>query len=169
MMTSQPARQYGSAVRPIRGEVGPPEPGQAYFGYPQPSRVQFPVPTQAPAEHDARPDPRQAERKHQHRAERAQPRPPRSAERPAPRSSEPAPPTQPIRRPTPVVARPSTEPEIQGGRPTWPPMVPTGAGPAQPRPFRAHSRAARSRVALHLVGYPLVAVLGVMVAVLCLR
>ena len=50
-MTIQPARNYYSTERPNRREVGPPAPGQAYFGYPQPSSrpnsQPFPVPTQA--------------------------------------------------------------------------------------------------------------------------
>ncbi len=54
-MTIQPARSYYSTERPTRREVGPPAPGQAYFGYPQPSPqpisstgpAAFPVPQQA--------------------------------------------------------------------------------------------------------------------------
>ena len=43
-MTSQQVRPYRSSNPLVRGDAQPPAPGQAYFGYPQPSLVQFPMP-----------------------------------------------------------------------------------------------------------------------------
>jgi hypothetical protein len=55
-MSSQPSRQSNVPERPAWGEVRPPAPGRAYFGYPQPSQAQFPVPKQqAPVQENSRP------------------------------------------------------------------------------------------------------------------
>jgi hypothetical protein len=47
-MTQQLPRPYSSFARPT-ADIRPPAPGEAYFGYPQPTRATFPVPQQAPS------------------------------------------------------------------------------------------------------------------------
>jgi hypothetical protein len=62
-MSSEPPRAYGSSAYSNRDDVPAPAPGQAYFGYPQPSRTMLPGPQRPTSERLAlgqspsRPDP----------------------------------------------------------------------------------------------------------------